>query len=159
MKYTLIAVGKVREKAYRAMADEYLKRLSRYARVEEIQIPDEQEPASLSPALEEQIKDKEGAGILRHVKPEDYVIALDIEGQQPSSVEFAHQLQKMTMQSIPSVVFIIGGSLGLSSSVLQRTDQRMSMGRMTFPHQLARVMMLEQLYRAMKINAGERYHK
>ena len=159
MQITLVAVGNVREKAYRAMADEYLKRLTRYGRMTEIEVSEEQAPASLSPALEAQIRRKEGKGILRHIRPEDVVIALDIGGTARSSTEFAAHLQEMAVRGTSSMVFVVGGSLGLSAEVLERANQRISMGKMTFPHQLARVMILEQIYRAMKINAGEPYHK
>lgn len=159
MSITIIAVGRMKEKPYRQMADEYLKRLSRYGKCEEIELPDLPEPQNSSPAIEEQIKQREGQAILSRIKPGDHVVAMTIPGKQHDSPELARHLQDLTVRGASSVVFVIGGSLGLSQEVIARADEQMSMSRMTFPHQLARVMLLEQLYRACKINAGERYHK
>ena len=159
MSIAVIAVGKLREKPYRMMADEYLKRLSRYGKVEEIELNDLPEPAASSAAIEEQIKQKEGEAILQKVKPGDRVIAMTIPGKQYSSPELAEHLETLRLQGISRTVFVIGGSLGLGKNVLDRADEEMSMSRMTFPHQLARVMLLEQIYRAAKISAGEKYHK
>lgn len=159
MSITLIAVGKMKEKPYRQMADEYLKRLSRYARMEEIELPDLPEPANSSPAIEVQIRDREGEAILSRIKPGDYVIAMTIPGKQWDSPGLSRHMDELMNHGQSNLVFLIGGSLGLSDRVLARADEEMSMSKMTFPHQLARVMLLEQLYRAMKIRAGERYHK
>ena len=159
MSMTIIAVGRMKEKPYRAMADEYLKRLSRYGKCDEIELPDLPEPQNSSPAIEEQIKQREGQAILARIKPGDHVVAMTIPGKQYDSPELARHMQELTVRGVSSVVFVIGGSLGLSQEVIARADEQMSMSRMTFPHQLARVMLLEQLYRASKINAGERYHK
>ena len=159
MSITLITVGKMKEKPYRMMADEYLKRLSRYGKVEEIELPDLPEPANSSPAIEAQIKEKEGESILARIKPGDYVIAMTIPGKQWDSPGLSRHMDELMNRGNSSIVFLIGGSLGLSDKVIARADEEMSMSKMTFPHQLARVMLLEQLYRAMKIRAGERYHK
>lgn len=159
MNSTLIAVGKLKEKPYRAMADEYWKRLSRFGRFEEIELPDLPEPQGASPAQEEQLRQREGEAILARIRPADYVIALTIPGRQLDSPQLAQHLQALNVQGVGSIVWVIGGSLGLSSTVIARAQEQLSMSSMTFPHQLARVMLLEQLYRAMKINAGERYHK
>lgn len=159
MNCTVIAVGKMKEKPYRAMADEYLKRLSRYGRFEEIELPDLPEPANSSPTMEAQIRQKEGETILQRIRPGDYVIALTIPGRQHPSPELAAHLQQLTVRGSGNIVFVIGGSLGLSPSVIARADEQLSMSQMTFPHQLARVMLLEQLYRCAKITSGERYHK
>lgn len=159
MSIAVIAVGKLREKPYREMADEYLKRLSRLGRVEEIELNDLPEPAVTSEAIEDQIRRKEGEAILQKLKPGDYVIAMTIPGKQHASPELAEKLEQQRLRGVPRTVFIIGGSLGLGKNVLERADEEMSMSRMTFPHQLARVMLLEQLYRAAKITAGEKYHK
>lgn len=159
MSIAVIAVGKLREKPYREMADEYLKRLSRLGRVEEIELNDLPEPAVTSEAIEEQIRRKEGEAILQKLKPGDHVIAMTIPGKQHSSPELAEMLERHRLRGVSRTVFIIGGSLGLGKNVLERADEEMSMSRMTFPHQLARVMLLEQLYRAAKITAGEKYHK
>ena len=160
MSAVILCVGKMKEKPYRQMADEYLKRLGRYGKYEEIEIPDLPEPASgSSEALEEQLKAKEGDAILAKIRPGDRVIALTIGGKQRSSEELAKHIGEMKTGGISRVVFVIGGSLGLGKNVLARADEELSMSPMTFPHQLARVMLLEQLYRAEKISAGERYHK
>ena len=159
MSTAVLCVGKMKEKAYRELADEYLKRLGRYGKIEEIEIPDLPEPAGNSPALEEQVKTREGEALLAKIRPGDRVIALTIRGKQRSSEELADHLRDMRTNGISRMVFVIGGSLGLGENVLARADEEMSMSRMTFPHRLARVMLLEQLYRAEKIIAGERYHK
>ena len=159
MNLTVIAVGKLREKPYRMMADEYLKRLGRYGKAREVELDDLPEPANSSAAIEQQIKEREGEAILRQVKPGDYVIALTIPGKQRSSPELAAHLDALASRGNSQLVFVIGGSLGLSDAVIARANEQLSMSAMTFPHQLARVMLLEQLYRACKINAGERYHK
>lgn len=159
MSFTLIAVGKMKEKPYRAMADEYLKRLSRFGKVEEIELPDLPEPQDPSPAQERQIKEKEGEAILQKIRPTDYVIAMTIPGKQWASPDMSQHLSTLMERGYSSIVFVIGGSLGLSDKVIARANEEMSMSKMTFPHQLARVMLLEQVYRSMKIRSGERYHK
>ena len=160
MSTAILCVGKMKEKPYRQMADEYLKRLGRYGKYEEIEIPDLPEPASgSSPALEEQLKAKEGEAILAKIRPGDRVIALTIGGKRRSSEELAKHLEELKTGGVSRLAFVIGGSLGLGGNVLARADEEMSMSPMTFPHRLARVMLLEQLYRAEKICAGERYHK
>ena len=158
MAVTVLCVGKLRERFYADAAQEYLKRLSRLMPTEVVELPDEKEPANPSPALNEAVMRKEGEAILRHIPPKAYVIALCIEGKQLSSA-VAAKLKELFTQGKSDVVFIIGGSLGLHPSVTARADFKLSMSPMTFPHQLARVMLLEQLYRAMKIRAGGRYHK
>jgi len=155
----VLCVGKMKEKAYRELADEYLKRLGRYGKTEEIEIPDLPEPAGNSAALEEQVKTREGEALLAKIRPGDRVIALTIQGKQRSSEELAEHIQEMRTSGNSRIVFVIGGSLGLGRNILARADEEMSMSRMTFPHRLARVMLLEQLYRAEKILSGERYHK
>ena len=155
----ILCVGKMKEKPYRQMADEYLKRLSRYGKYEEIEIPDLPEPAVTSEALEEQIKTREGEAILAKIRPGDRVIAMTIGGKRRSSEELAKHLAELRVGGISNLVFVIGGSLGLGKNVLERADEELSMSRMTFPHQLARVMLLEQCYRAEMILSGGRYHK
>ena len=159
MNVAVISVGKLREKPYREMADEYLKRLSRYGKYEEIELQDLPERDGGSPTAEDHVKTREGEEILRRLRPDDRVIALTIAGKQRSSEELARELEKAKLQGRGRLVFLIGGSLGLGQNVLTRADDEMSMSRMTFPHQLAKVMLLEQLYRAEKILSGERYHK
>lgn len=159
MGMSVIAVGRMKEKPYRAMADEYLKRLSRYGKFEEIELNDLPEPLGASAAQEEQIKQREGESILQKIRPGDYVIALTIPGKQWDSPSLSRHLDELMLRGASNIVFVIGGSLGLSDKVIARADEQLSMSPMTFPHQLARVMLLEQVYRAMKIRAGERYHK
>ena len=158
MSTVVLCVGKLKEKAYRQMADEYLKRLSRYGKYEESEVPDLPESTG-SAALEEQVKAKEGEALLARIRPGDRVIALTIPGKMTDSPSLASHLEELRTGGVSRIVFVIGGSLGLGKNVLERADEEMSMSPMTFPHQLARVMLLEQLYRAEKINAGERYHK
>ena len=158
MNIAVIGVGKLRERCWREAVDEYKKRLSRFARVEEIELPDLPEPANSSPAIEAQLCRREGEAILSRIRPDDIVIALCIEGQALDSVRFSQRLTALAEMS-RRIVFVIGGSLGLSSEVVARAQVKLSFSPMTFPHQLARVMLFEQLYRACKIAAGERYHK
>jgi 23S rRNA (pseudouridine1915-N3)-methyltransferase len=159
MSTAVIAVGRMKEKPYRQMADEYIKRLSRFGKFEEIELNDLPEPAGSSPALEEQLRTREGEAVLQRLKQGDHVIALTIPGKRMSSEELAAHVAELRTRGAGRLVFLVGGSLGLGSNVLARADEELSMGPMTFPHQLARVMLLEQLYRAEKIIAGERYHK
>ena len=158
MSTIVLSVGKLKEKPYREMADEYLKRLSRFGKYEEIELPDLPEGGG-SAALEEQVKTKEGEAILSRIKPGDHVIALTIPGKQTDSPALAKHLQELRANGAGRIVFVIGGSLGLGKNVLERADEEMSMSKMTFPHQLARVMLLEQLYRSEMILSGGRYHK
>jgi 23S rRNA (pseudouridine1915-N3)-methyltransferase len=159
MQAAVLCLGKLREKHWRQAADEYLKRLSRYGRVEEIELADEPEPAEENEALSRQVMDKEAAKQLGRLKPGDYVIALCIDGKQWESVDFARHLNDLPQKGYQRIVFLIGGSLGLGEAAVSRADEKMSLSKMTFPHQLARVLLLEQIYRAAKISAGERYHK
>lgn len=159
MPVNVICVGKLRERFYAEAADEYLKRLRRLMPVTVIELPDEPEPSQPSDKANEAVMRREGERILQKIGAQDYVLALCIEGKQYASPELAERLRGLFTQGRSRVDFVIGGSLGLDKAVLDRADQRMSMSRMTFPHQLARVMLLEQLFRAAKINAGERYHK
>ena len=154
----LICMGRLKERYWREAADEYEKRLSRFGKFEEIELPDLPEPANSSPAIEAQICEREGKAILQKVREGDIVIALCIGGKQLDSVQLSQTLTRYG-DTGRRVVFIIGGSLGLSPQVIVRADFKLSFSPMTFPHQLARVMLLEQTYRAMKIASGERYHK
>lgn len=158
MNGAIVCVGKLREKFYAMAAEEYLKRLSRFGRMEMIELPDLPEPANASPAQCAQVMEKEGEMILGKIKPTDHVIALCIDGPQFESEQFARRIRENEMKG-GRQVFVIGGSLGLSPQVIKRADEKLSLSKMTFPHQLARVLLLEQIYRASKINAGERYHK
>ena len=159
MKITLITVGKIKEKYLEAAISEYAKRLSRYCRLEIVQVADEKTPDGAGEALEIQIKEKEGERILAHVKEGAYVVALAIDGKQLSSEELADFMEERGVRGESHIQFVIGGSLGLSDAVLRRSDYRLSFSRMTFPHQLMRVILLEQVYRGYRIINGEPYHK
>lgn len=159
MNITIIAVGKVKEKYLTSGISEYLKRLTPYAKITLTEIKEEQAPENLSPAEMEQVKNREGERILAAIKPDATVVALAIEGKNLSSEELAKQLDDYATYGKSNVAFIIGGSLGLADSVLKRADLKLSFSRMTFPHQLMRLILVEQIYRAYKINRGEPYHK
>lgn len=159
MKITLVTVGKIKEKFYTAAIDEYSKRLSRYCRLEVIQVADEKTPDGAGEALEDQIKEKEGDRILASIKEGAYVIALAIEGKMLDSVELSEKIASLGVSGVSHIVFVIGGSLGLSKRVLDRADYQLSFSRMTFPHQLMRVILLEQVYRSYRIMNGQAYHK
>ncbi len=159
MKITIIAVGKIKEKFYRDALAEYEKRLSKYGKLEIIQVADEKTPENASKREEEQLLEKEGERILKYIKPDMTVFCLAIEGDTLSSVQFAHRIEREGLQGNSSLAFVIGGSLGLSSKVLKVSHQRLSFSAMTFPHQLMRVILLEQIYRAYRIIHKEPYHK
>lgn len=159
MKITLITVGKIKEKYFTDAIAEYAKRLSRYCKLEIIEVADEKTPDGASEALENQIKEKEGERILSKVSDSAYVVALAIEGKQLSSEELADKMEKWNVGGISHLVFIIGGSLGLTPKVLNRADYKLSFSKMTFPHQLMRVVLLEQIYRSFRIRNNEPYHK
>jgi 23S rRNA (pseudouridine1915-N3)-methyltransferase len=159
MNGTILCVGRLREKWQREGCAEYLKRLSRYGKYEVIEVDDLPAPERASEAQIRQVMEKEGQALLKHIRPGDRVIALTIGGREMDSEALAAHIRDLRTGGAGRIVFVIGGSLGLGRNVLERADEELSMGRMTFPHQLARVMLLEQLYRAEKINTGERYHK
>lgn len=159
MKVTVICVGKIKETFFADAIKEYEKRLSRYCKLSITELADEKTPDGASEALEAQIKKKEGERILKAIPEGAYVIALAIEGKQRSSEELAAYVEKLGFGGTSHIVFLIGGSLGLSKDVLQRADELLSFSKMTFPHQLMRVVLLEQVYRAYRIINGEPYHK
>lgn len=159
MKITVISVGKLKEKYLRDGIAEYVKRLGRYCKVELIEVADEKTPDGASEALEQQIKDTEGERILARIRSGDYVTALAIEGEMVDSPQLAARIEKLGIQGESSLVFVIGGSLGLSEKVLRHADWKLSFSRMTFPHQLMRMILLEQIYRSFRIIHHEPYHK
>lgn len=159
MKITIVCVGKIKEKYFTMAIDEYSKRLSRYCKLNIIEVPDEKTPDQASEAEELQIKKKEGERILSNIKDQAYVIALAIQGKMLDSVELAKKIESLGTYGDSQIVFVIGGSLGLSEEVLARANMKLSFSPMTFPHQLMRVVLLEQVYRAYRINFGEPYHK
>ena len=158
MNMALICMGRLKERYWRDAAAEYEKRISRFGKFEEIELPDLPEPSNSSPAIEEPIRKKEGEAILSKIRDQDIVVCLCIDGKQLDSVQLSRKLTELT-DTGRRVVFVIGGSLGLSPEVVRRAQLKLSFSPMTFPHQLARIMLLEQTYRALKIAAGERYHK
>ena len=159
MKITLVTVGKIKEKFYTDAIAEYAKRLSRYCKLEIIQVADEKTPDKASEAEDLQIKDKEGLRILEQIKDGAFVIALAINGNMLDSVELAERIDKLGIGGVSQLVFVIGGSLGLGDKVLDRADFKLSFSRMTFPHQLMQMILLEQIYRGYRILNHEPYHK
>ena len=159
MNIDIICAGKLKEKYWRDACAEYAKRLSAYCRLTVTEVKDEKTPEGCPPAMEEKIRDKEGKRILEKLKDRGLAVVLEIRGDRFDSVAFSKAHERWETEGRGDLTFIIGGSLGLSDEVKNRAQQRLSMSDMTFPHQLARVMLLEQLYRAEKIHAGEAYHK
>ena len=159
MKYTVLCVGKIKEKFYTQAVEEYVKRLSRYGKTEIIEVADEKTPDQASEAINRMIKEKEGERILGQIKDDSYVIALAIEGTMLDSEGLAEKMEKLAISGTSHIIFVIGGSLGLSEKVMKRADYHLSFSRMTFPHQLMRVILLEQIYRGCRIIHHEPYHK
>ncbi len=159
MKITIIAVGKLKEKYWKQAIAEYEKRLSAYTKIDIIEVPDEKAPETMSDKEIEQVKEKEGQRILAKVKPQSTVITLEIQGKMLSSEGLAKELDQRMTQGASDFTFIIGGSNGLHQDVMKRSNFALSFSKMTFPHQMMRVVLLEQVYRAFKINRGEAYHK
>ncbi len=159
MNITVVAVGKIKEKYFSDGVKEYEKRLSRYGKVEILEVADEKTPDGAFPAEEDRIREKEGERILARLRDDAYTVALAIDGQMLSSEELADFIGRKGVEGISRLQFIIGGSLGLSGAVLRRADMRLSFSKMTFPHQLMRVILLEQIYRGFRILNHEPYHK
>ncbi len=159
MNITIITVGKLKEKYLKEAIEEYSKRLGRYCKLEIIELADEKTPDNASEKEEEAIKEKEGQGILSKIKDNMFVIAMDLKGKQLTSEEFANYIENLGVMGDSNIAFIVGGSLGISKSVLARANYKLCFSKMTFPHQLFRVMLLEQIYRGFRIMKGEPYHK
>ncbi|WP_044567648.1 23S rRNA (pseudouridine(1915)-N(3))-methyltransferase RlmH [Anaerococcus provencensis] len=160
MDIKIIAVGKIKEKFYKEAIDEYLKRMQAYNRLEIIEVADEMAAETLSEKELEQVKEKEGERILGKISKEDYVVSLEIPGKQMDSIEFAKFIENEMAEGFGrNLVFIIGGSNGLAKEVSQRSNKKLSFGKMTYPHQLMRVILTEQIYRAYRIINGHPYHK
>lgn len=159
MRITIICVGKIKEKFYRDAIAEYEKRLGKYCKLEIVEVVDEKTPDKASVTEEEQIKEKEAQRILSKIKDDAYVCTLEIAGKKFSSESFAAWIEQAGIRGISSIYFVIGGSLGLHKSVLERSNQSLSFSDMTFPHQLMRVILSEQIYRAFRIINKEPYHK
>lgn len=159
MKITILCVGKIKEKFFTMAIEEYLKRLSRYCKLKIIEVEDEKTPDNLSKANELKIKEIEADRILKYIKDNIYVIALEIQGEMINSIELSQKIQQLAIEGKSDIIFIIGGSLGLDKRILDRANLKLSFSKMTFPHQLMRVILLEQIYRAYKIISKEPYHK
>lgn len=159
MKITILAVGKLKEKYWKQAIAEYEKRLGAYSKIEMIEVPDEKAPETMSDKEIEQVKEKEGQRLLAKIKPQATVITLEIQGKMLSSEGLAKELQQRMTQGQSDFVFVIGGSNGLHQDVLNRSNYALSFSKMTFPHQMMRVVLIEQVYRAFKIMRGETYHK
>jgi 23S rRNA (pseudouridine1915-N3)-methyltransferase len=159
MKISILCVGKVKEKFYREAIDEFTKRLSRYCKLEIIEVSDEKTEEQSSETEIRLVKEKEGERLLKNLKEDAYVIALCIDGKQLDSEELSEKMEKLGIQGVSHICFIIGGSLGLSDAVVKRADFKLSFSKMTFPHQLMRVILLEQIYRGYRIMNHEPYHK
>lgn len=159
MKITILAVGKIKEKYFTDAVAEYKKRLSRYCKLEIIEVADEKTPDHASEQEEERIRQKEGERLKKYIKDGAYVISLAIEGNQCSSEAFSRKIHELGLHRESHIIFIIGGSIGLASDILKESKELLSFSKMTFPHQLMRVILLEQIYRGYRIMNGEPYHK
>lgn len=159
MKITIITVGKLKEKYLKDAIAEYSKRLSKYCKLEIVEVADEKTPENASEVVEDAIRSKEAERILKYVKEDAFVITLEIAGKQLTSEEFADKIEQLGVRGISHIIFVIGGSIGLGKEVLAKSDFALSFSKMTFPHQLMRVILLEQVYRSFRIISGEPYHK
>ncbi|HEY8362432.1 MAG TPA: 23S rRNA (pseudouridine(1915)-N(3))-methyltransferase RlmH [Tissierellaceae bacterium] len=159
MNITIIAVGKIKEKYIQEGIKEFIKRLSRYCSLNLIEVDDEKAPENLSQREMEIVKTKEGQKIITKIPQNSFIISLEIKGKQLSSEELSKKIEELMIEGVNHITFIIGGSLGLSDEVLDRSNFRLSFSKMTFPHQLMRLILLEQIYRAFKIIKNEPYHK
>ena len=158
-KIKIVCVGKIKEKFYTMAVDEYVKRLSRYCKLEIVELPDEKTPDNASDTVNDMIKKTEADKILKNIKDDAYVITLEILGKMLDSVEMSKKLDRLAIEGAGEIIFVIGGSLGLHESVSRRADYNLSFSKMTLPHQLMRVILLEQIYRAYRISSNEPYHK
>ena len=159
MKITILCVGKVKEKFCRDAIEEFAKRLTRYCKLEIIEVIDEKTQEQSTETEIRLVKEKEGERLLKHIKEDAYVITLCIDGQQLDSEELSEKIEKLGIQGVSHIYFVIGGSLGLADEVIHRADYKLSFSKMTFPHQLMRVILLEQIYRSYRIMNHEPYHK
>ena len=159
MKITIITVGKLKEKYLKDAIAEYSKRLSKYCKLEIVEVADEKTPENASEVVEDAIRSKEAERILKYVKEDAFVITLEIAGKQLTSEEFADKIEQLGVRGTSHIIFIIGGSIGLGKEVLAKSDFALSFSKMTFPQQLMRVILLEQVYRSYRIISGEPYHK
>ena len=158
LNINIVCVGKIKEKFFKDAIDEYSKRLSKYCKLEITELPDEKIPDKLNESIINDVKQKECNNIINHLKKDSYIIALDLKGKEFSSVDFSKKLDGISMQN-SKITFIIGGSLGLTDEVLNIANEKICFSKMTFPHQLMRIFLVEQIYRAFKISNNENYHK
>lgn len=158
LSINIICIGKIKEKFFKSAIEEYSKRLSKYCKLNILELPDEKIPDKSNSSIENEIKTKECDNIIKHLKKDSYTICLDLKGKDFSSEEFSKNIENISMQS-SQITFIIGGSLGLTEKLLNLSNQKICFSKMTFPHQLIRIFLLEQIYRAFKISNGETYHK
>ena len=159
MQIQIAAVGKIKERYLKDAITEYSKRISRYCTLEVTEVADEKASETLSPAEEDAVREREGERLLKQIRDDAYVITLDLQGKQMSSEELADEMESLVLRGESRLSFVIGGSLGLGKNVKKRSDYALSFSKMTFPHQLMRVILLEQIYRSFKIRKGEPYHK
>jgi len=159
VKITILCVGKIKESFYRQAVDEYTKRLSKYCKLEIVEVSDEKTPDKASEVMESQIKEKEAERLIDKLKEDSYIFTLEIKGKKYTSEAFAETIEKLTVQGKSHLTFVIGGSLGLHEKILKLSNQPISFSDMTFPHQLMRVILTEQIYRAFRIMNNEPYHK
>ncbi len=158
LNINIVCIGKIKEAYLKDAINEYSKRLSKYCKLTILELPDEKIPDKLNESLSNEIKNKESNAILNHIKKDSYIICLDLTGKELSSEDFSKNIENLSLQT-SSITFVIGGSLGLSSDLLKKAHQKICFSKMTFPHQLIRVFLLEQIFRAFKISNGETYHR
>ena len=158
LNINIVCIGKIKEAYLKDAINEYSKRLSKYCKLTILELPDEKIPDKLNENLSNEIKNKESNAILNHIKKDSYIICLDLTGKELSSEDFSKNIENLSLQT-SSITFVIGGSLGLSSDLLKKAHQKICFSKMTFPHQLIRVFLLEQIFRAFKISNGETYHR
>ena len=154
----IVCIGKIKEKFFKDAIDEYSKRLSKYCKLNIIELPDEKIPEKININIENNIKTKECTNMINHIKKDSYIICLDLNGKEFSSEQFSQKIEDISMES-SQITFVIGGSLGLNQQILSLANQKICFSKMTFPHQLIRVFLLEQIFRAFKISNGETYHR
>lgn len=158
LNINIVCIGKIKEAYLKDAINEYSKRLSKYCKLTILELPDEKIPDRLNESLSNEIKNKESNAILNHIKKDSYIICLDLTGKELSSEDFSKNIENLSLQT-SNITFVIGGSLGLSSDLLKKAHQKICFSKMTFPHQLIRVFLLEQIFRAFKISNGETYHR
>lgn len=158
LSINIVCVGKIKEKFFKDAIDEYSKRLSKYCKLDILELPDEKIPDKPNDSIINDVKSKECDNIINHLKKDSYIIALDLIGKEFSSEDFSKKIENISMQN-SKITFIIGGSLGLTDKLLNLADEKICFSKMTFPHQLIRIFLIEQIYRAFKISNGESYHK